>query len=40
MSKAALISILILLLASTCAQAGELVGIKTGAGYLILREKH
>jgi hypothetical protein len=34
MSKAALISILILLLASTRALAGELVGIKTSTGYL------
>ena len=40
MSKAALISILILLLAATCARAGELVGIKTSTGYLTLRVKH
>jgi hypothetical protein len=39
MSKAALLSILILLLASTCARAGELVGIKTSTGYLILNQE-
>ena len=39
MRKAAFISILILLLASACSQAGGLVGIKTGTGYLILNQE-
>ena len=39
MSKTAFLSILILLLAATCTWAGELVGIKTSAGYLILNQE-
>jgi hypothetical protein len=39
MSKAALISVLILLLAFTYARAGELVVIKTATGYLILNQE-